>query len=95
MLSGRGIVVDYTSIPFGDPGLEAWRQRMRTLYGETGKAGGFRALRVMRRNYRAMEPARLRRTMSQYGADFAVLYADTEWDGTVLYANESFKVVAP
>ncbi|GGY44504.1 hypothetical protein GCM10007148_11770 [Parvularcula lutaonensis] len=95
MLSQRGIVVDYTSIPFSDQGLQEWRSRMRTLYGATGQAGGFRALRIMRRNYHAIDPVRLRRAMSRYGADFAVLYADTEWDGAVLYANEEFKVVAP
>lgn len=90
LLSGRAVVVDFTSIPFRDIALRQWHQRVSDLYGPiTG--GGFAAEASMLNNYsQIFRPDAAR----AFGATFAVLGLDTPWDGPVLYQNARFKAVA-
>ncbi len=92
MIAERGIIVDYTSIPFGDLALRAWKERVTTLYGPI-ESSGFWALNNMKRNYAASKGDDLRAVMIEYGADYAVLYSETLWDGPILYQNETYKAV--
>lgn len=92
LIAERGIVADYTSIPFQDLALRAWKDRMITLYGPV-EGAGFRALRHMRSNYAEAESDQLRAAMAKFDADHAVLYAATPWDGPILYQNETYKAV--
>ncbi|WP_171133173.1 MULTISPECIES: DUF6798 domain-containing protein [unclassified Ruegeria] len=91
LLANRGVLVSFTAIPFDDAGLMNWRNRLEALYGPFTKRG-FGALREMRRAHR--ENTDWIPAATQLGASFAVLYADTPWDGTVLYENDQFKAVA-
>ncbi|MDA7964141.1 DUF6798 domain-containing protein [Ruegeria sp.] len=91
LLSGRGVVVSFTAIPFDDAGLGNWHQRLEALYGPFSK-NGFGALQEMRAAHRAN--TEWIATAQGYGATHAVLYADTPWDGPMLYENEKFKAVA-
>jgi hypothetical protein len=69
---------------------------METLYGPfEGKAfaaGGFPALAAMRKVWRGGQtiPA----DAAAYGADFAILYDETPWDGPVLFTSGPYKAVA-
>ncbi|MBS1239703.1 MAG: hypothetical protein H6R45_409, partial [Proteobacteria bacterium] len=92
LIAERPIVVDFTSIPFNDLAMREWKARMTALYGE-GKGGGFSALNSMDRNYRESSPAALRSAGERFGADYAVLYAETPWPGPVLYRNAHYKAV--
>lgn len=92
MVAERGIIVDYTSIPFGDLALRAWKERITTLYGPL-EGVGFPALRNMQKNYANAKNEELRGVMVGYGADYAVLYNATPWDGVILYQNETYKAV--
>ena len=92
LLSGRGVIADYTSVPFTNEAMKEWRERMRVQYGEVS-GGGFVALGQMMSNYRAESPARHRETMLRYGAAYAVLYSESYWDGPVLFDNGTFKAV--
>ncbi len=92
MVAQRGIVVDYTSIPFGDLALRSWKNRMATAYGPL-EGAGFPALRNMQTNYAGANTEHLRGVMVKYGADYAVLYNATPWDGVILYQNETYKAV--
>lgn len=89
--AGRPVVVDYTSIPFGDAAMREWRARVQGIYGPL-KRGGFGALGEMRRLYRAGE-INWEIVASQYSASYAVLFSDTPWQGPVLYENDSYKAV--
>ena len=91
LLSGRGVVVSFTAIPFDDAGLANWYQRLEALYGPFSKRG-FGALQEMRATHRA--DTEWIAAAQRFGATHAVLYADTSWDGPVLYENEKFKAVA-
>ena len=90
MLSGRGVVISFTAIPFDDHGLAEWRERLEELYGPFTRRG-FGALQDMHASHRASTGwfAAARR----YGATHAVLFAGTPWEGPVLYENESYKAV--
>lgn len=96
VIARRAVVADFTSIPFDDGAMRSWRERMETLYGPfEGKgfaAGGFPALAAMRRVWRGGQtiPA----AAAAYGADFAILYEDTPWDGPVLFTSGPYKAVA-
>ena len=92
MVAERGIIVDYTSIPFGDLALRAWKERITMLYGPI-ESTGFWALENMKRNYAGRKDDDLRAVMIEYGADYAVLYNETPWDGPILYQNETYKAV--
>ncbi|SLN75964.1 DUF6798 domain-containing protein [Ruegeria meonggei] len=90
IISGRAIVVDHTSIPFDDAAMREWRTRMEAVHGPIN-SGGFTALREMARNYR--NGIDWIAVAQRYGADYAVLYAETPWPGAVLFENSSFKAV--
>lgn len=95
LLAGRAVVADFTSIPFGDAAMREWRTRMERLYGplpeEALRAGGFAALKAMRETHRSGR--NIRSAAAAYGADHAVLLAETPWDGPVLFAVPPWKVV--
>lgn len=91
-VSGRAVIVDFTSVPFGDSALRTWRDRMATAYGPL-EGQGFAALDAMIAAYRGMTPERLRALGARYGARYAVLYAETPWPDAPLYENASFKIV--
>jgi hypothetical protein len=92
VIAERAMIADFTSVPFQEPAMREWRARLRALYGAT-KNNGFVALRSMDENYRKVKQATLEKAARDYGADFAVLYADTPWPGEVLYQNKRYKAV--
>lgn len=92
IIAERAIIVDYTSIPFGDLALREWKLRMATLYGPL-EGSGFIALNIMKKNYAAADSEQLRAAMKSYGADYAILNNSTPWDGQILYQNETYKAV--
>lgn len=90
IISGRAIVVDHTSIPFDDAAMREWRTRMEAIHGQID-GGGFIALRAMKQVYRnGIDWIAVAR---RYGADYAVLHAETPWPDPVLFENDSFKAV--
>jgi uncharacterized protein DUF6798 len=92
LIAERAIIVDFTSIPFQEQAMREWRARVRALYGLT-EGNGFEALRSMDANYRKLKPSTLENVARTYGADFAVLYADTPWTDEILHRNERYKAV--
>ena len=96
VIARRAVVVDFTSIPFDDGAMREWRERMEALYGPfEGKAfekGGFPALAAMRKAWLGGET--IRSAATTYGADFAILYEQTPWDGPVLFTSGPYKAVA-
>ena len=92
LIAERAIIVDFTSIPFQELPMREWRARVRALYGEV-KGDGFDALGAMDANYRKVNQATLEDVARAYGADFAVLYADTPWTGEILHQNGRYKAV--
>lgn len=92
LIAGRAVVADFTSIPFDDSAMRAWKDRMLTLYGPV-EAAGFQALLEMQQNYRGILREELRKRAEKFGAHCAVLYASTPWTGPVLYQNEAYKAV--
>jgi hypothetical protein len=92
----RAVVADFTSLPFDDAAMREWRERMETLYGPfEGKAfaaGGFPALAAMRKVWRGGQT--IRSAAAAYGADFAIIHDDTDWDGPVLFRSGPYKAVA-
>lgn len=93
LIAERPVVVDFTSIPFNEEAMREWRRRMEDLYGPIS-GQGFAALQVMRNNYGAATPETLAGTGARYDAGYAVLYAQTPWNGPVLYQNREYKAVA-
>lgn len=93
LLARRAVVVDHTSIPFQELAMREWRNRMRAVYGDV-RGGGFPALEAMEAGYRSRDPSATRAAGRTYGAEFAVLYADTPWPGPELYRNAAFKAVS-
>ena len=90
IISGRAIVVDHTSIPFDDAAMREWRTRMEAIHGPVD-GGGFTALRAMKQVYRdGIDWSAVAR---RYGADYAVLHAETPWPGPILFENDSFKAI--
>ena len=92
VVAKRAIVVDFTSIPFGDLAQREWKERIMTLYGPVNRSG-FAALAEMKKNYAGADEKELRADMTKYGVDYAVLYNSTPWDGPILYQNETYKAV--
>lgn len=91
LLSGRAVIVDYTSIPFEDHALREWFSRIDTLFGPV-TGGGFIALSQMLENHsRSPNWIEARDT---YQATHAVLFRETPWDGPILYENATYKAVA-
>lgn len=89
-LSERASVVDFTSIPFQDAKMAEWRDRIDLVYGPiSGK--GSAALRQMTESYR--QGIDWQAVQDTYGATHALLYAETPWEGPVLYENGSYKAV--
>lgn len=93
IIGGRALVVDFKSIPFQDPKMREWRERMRVVYGDV-EAGGFAAARALEQAYRQVSDAHLLSLARQYDASHALLYADTETRLPVLYANETYRLVS-
>ncbi|MGV6847691.1 MAG: DUF6798 domain-containing protein [Marinibacterium sp.] len=89
-VAGHPVVADFTSIPFEDTGLIEWRARMTDLFGDTTRSG-HGASREMTDRYRSDPPVAL--AAQKYGARYAVLFAETPWDGDVLAVAGDYKVV--
>ncbi len=90
LYAARPVVADYTSFPFTDPEMREWRARLRDIFGPTDR-GGFGALREMKATYRASLDWTA--VAQKYNATYAVLLADTLWNGPVLYENDGYKAV--
>ena len=91
LVARRAVVVDFTSIPYGDGPMRSWMERIRDVYGEV-EGTGFRALGQMKKAY--ADGIDLRRIAREYGAGFAILNRETPWAGPVLAQNDSYKAVA-
>ncbi len=92
LLAERAIVVDFTSIPFDGLAMREWKTRMTAVYGVVDGTS-FQALAAKRKNYASFTPKQLRAVMVIYGANYAVLYSETSFDGPVIYENDVYKVV--
>lgn len=91
-ISGRAVVVDFTSIPFTDTGLREWHNRMQTVFG-SAQGSGFGALREMTERYRENPAPAAAVAAQNYGAQFAVLYSTSPWEGEVLASAGGLKAV--
>lgn len=89
-IAARAVVVDFTSIPFTDGGLQEWNKRMKALYGETDQTG-FKALQKMLQSYRSAPSTDL--AHERFGADYAVLFADTPVSEPVLANAGRYKII--
>jgi len=90
LISGRAVVVDFKSIPFGDTAMLEWKARLDRLFGPITERG-FAAGREMTDTYRlGIDWGTAAR---EFGATHAVLFKDTPWRGDVLYQNDTFKAV--
>ena len=76
-----------------DSGLIDWRQRLTDCYGEV-EGYGWEAVDEMQANYRHISDAQMLLVARKYGADFALLYANTPTGFPVLAENFRYKVVA-
>jgi hypothetical protein len=89
----RSLVVDFKGMPANTEGMLEWRRRLENCYGGSSKLG-YDAVDEMDRRYHAMTADRLASIRSLYGADYALLYADTPDMGLpVLYANSQYVLV--
>jgi hypothetical protein len=89
----RSLVVDFKGMPANAAGMLEWLRRLEYCYGSSSKSG-FDAVNDMDQRYHAITPLSLASIRSQYGADYALLYADTPDTGLcVLYANAYYKLV--
>lgn len=92
VIGERAIVVDYKSIPFQDAAMLEWYRRMNRVYGEVD-GGGFGALRQMDASWREVSDAHLQQLAKEFGADYAVLYAQTQTGLPVIYSNPDYQLV--
>jgi hypothetical protein len=92
LVARRAVVVDWKAIPFEEPAMRSWRERMTFCYGPTA-ATGFDAEREMEERYRVMSDAKLDAIRERYGATLALLHAETPTARRVLYANDGYRVV--
>ena len=89
----RSVVVDFKSMPGRTDGMLEWRRRLNDCYGGTTKLG-YEAVDEMDHGYHAITSERLTSIRSRYGADYAVLYADTpNLPLPVLYANSQYLLI--
>ena len=89
----RSVLVDFKGMPDHSEGMIQWRRRLENCYGGTTKIG-YDAVDEMDGRYHAMTNERLAVIRSLYGADYALLYADTPDVGLpVLYANSQYVLV--
>lgn len=92
VVSERALVVDYKSIPFQDAAMLEWYDRIRHVYGEV-EGGGFEALQQMDDAWRAVDQQRLRQLARRYGADYALLYSETNTNLPVVFKNQAYQLV--
>jgi len=88
----RALVIDFMGVPFTDHELEAWRERIRTVYGEVDSQG-FHAAADLERRYRTIGDDALAEIARELGATHAVLYSETETKFPVLHREERFQLV--
>jgi len=93
LVAERAVVAEFKLVAFHDTGINEWRKRMFDCYG-TPHQRGFYGLGEMTENYRRITDAKLSQVAEAYGASYAVLYADTQSDLPILYANSRYKVVS-
>lgn len=91
-IGGRAIVVDYKSIPFQDTAMLAWYQRMNNVFGAVD-GGGFKALAKMDCGWRRVSDQRLLSLAAEYGADYALLWRQTETQLPVVFSNQQYQLV--
>ena len=90
-ISGRAVVVDFTSVPFADDGLREWQQRLQAMFDYTDKKG-FDALNEMKQQHQ-IKPA-IERARIDYGADYAVLNTVTPTEKAVLAQAGNYKIIS-
>ena len=92
LIAERAIVADFWAIPYVEPVMREWKQRLERCYGETSRYG-FSALDEMDRRYRSRTDAELSEIAGVYSAAFAVIYAETPTTYPVLYSNSTYQIV--
>ncbi len=88
----RAHVVDFKCIPHFDAGLVGWHQRMRACYGDV-PSSGFQMAVDMDQAYHDISDSALAELAETYGADHALLYAETRTALPVLYSDARWKIV--
>jgi len=91
VMAERAVVVDY-AIPFPEPAMVEWYQRLRDCYG-IPKTIGMTAFVEMDNSYKRIDDTKLHMLRSKYGATHALLYRDTKTDLQVIHTNSTYKIV--
>jgi hypothetical protein len=91
-LAERALVVNFKTYPFKGKQLKEWQDRLFKCYTWTDKKGFDAVNWAFIPNYKVIDKERLNMIAQKYGADYAVLYAETPCDFPILYENKSFKL---
>lgn len=92
LLAERAIVADVRFYPFDDPAMLEWRQRLDQCYGPV-YGHGQAAREEMAANYHRMTDAEVVHIARQYGAGYAILYADTATALPALGQTRDYRLV--
>lgn len=92
LLAERAIVVDVRFYPFDDLQMLEWRRRLDDCYGPVHQHGQA-AREEMIANYDRLTDAELARIAHQYGAQYAILYADTPTALPPLARTDAYQLV--
>lgn len=92
LLARRAIVVDFKAFLFSDTAMLEWYERMTSCYGNPTNTG-FSMIPELESNYKSITDEKLLQLKEKYNIDYAVLYSETITDLTVIYENDSYKLI--
>ena len=92
VMAERSIVVDFKCFPFQDSAMVAWRNRLIKCYGATDQCG-FKAALAMDRQYYKINDIQLSNLRNDLNINFAILYKKTKTNLSVLYENNTYKMI--
>lgn len=89
----RAIVVDFKGFIFQDKPMAEWKKRLDDCYGAPFMKTGFDVLDEMIRNYKMINEDTIFSIADKYGANYVVLYKDTNVNLPLIYQNDKFKIM--
>jgi hypothetical protein len=92
-LANRALLVTFKTLPFGGKQMISWKEAVFDCYGWTDLKGFNAVLYSFEPNYKKIDKERLKMLNSKYGADYAVLYTETETVFPVLFENKQYKLI--
>ena len=92
-LADRALMINFKTFPFKGKKMLEWRDRLFDCYTWTDKKGFDAATWAFEPNYKVIDKNRLEMLQKKYGADYAVLYAETVCQFPVLFENKKYKLV--